>query len=287
MTTRALVLGGGGPVGVAWESGLIAGFAEAGVDLGQADFVLGTSAGSIVGARLALGVAAADLARPFLAAEAAAPKASEAGRPAPDLSRMLELMAEAQSGTRNPAEVRRELGALALAAQTLGETAYLQMIARSIGEPPPARWPARAFACTAVDAQDGGFQLWEDVSDVDLLAAVASSCAVPGVFPPVSLKGRPYMDGGMRSFTNADLAGGFDLVVVVAVQGPAFASRQLDEEVESLQSGGATVVSILPDEGAASAFGPNLMDFGRSPAVARAGLAQAAVQAPVLRDVWG
>ncbi|MDB5445730.1 MAG: patatin, partial [Phenylobacterium sp.] len=58
MTTRALVLGGGGPVGVAWESGLIAGFAQAGVDLGRADFVLGTSAGSIVGAKLAMGVPA-------------------------------------------------------------------------------------------------------------------------------------------------------------------------------------------------------------------------------------
>ncbi|MDB5446192.1 MAG: hypothetical protein JWQ97_1509 [Phenylobacterium sp.] len=290
MTTRALVLGGGGPVGVAWESGLIAGFAQAGVDLGQADFVLGTSAGSIVGARLAMGVPAAQLADASLAIKAGAPSAPAPGRPAPDLSRMLQLMAEAQGGTRNPAEVRRELGALALAAQTPGEEVYLQMVARSIGAPRPERWPQRAFACTAVDAEDGGFQLWEDVSQVDLLAAVAASCAVPGIFPPVTLKGRPYIDGGMRSFTNADLAGGYDVVVVVAVQPPGgapFTSRQLDEEVESLQSGGGTVVTILPDEGSAAAFGPNLMDFGRSPAVARAGLAQGAAQAAVLKEVWG
>lgn len=53
--TRALVLGGGGPVGIAWESGLVAGLAEEGIDAGQADLIVGTSAGSAVGAQLAMG----------------------------------------------------------------------------------------------------------------------------------------------------------------------------------------------------------------------------------------
>ena len=59
--TRALVLGGGGPVGVAWEVGLIAGLEQEGVRLADADLFVGTSAGSIVGAMLALGRPTAEL----------------------------------------------------------------------------------------------------------------------------------------------------------------------------------------------------------------------------------
>src|SRR6185369_7990977 len=115
MLTRALVLGGGGPVGIAWESGLIAGFARGGVDLGQADFTMGTSAGSFVGARLAMGADAASLADPILAeAERADSPRAGGTRPAADLSKLMTLMAGAQDVTRNPAEARAEIGAYAL-----------------------------------------------------------------------------------------------------------------------------------------------------------------------------
>jgi NTE family protein len=286
MTTRALVLGGGGPVGVAWEAGLIAGFAQAGVDLGLADHVLGTSAGAIVGARLRLTPEITRLADAELTDERPSPP-SDAG-PAPDLSRLAALMEEAQSGARNPAEVRRELGAIAIAAETPPLQDFLTMIARSLGAL-DAPWPSRGFACTAVDVDDGGFQLWEAGSGAPLLSAVASSCAVPGIFPPAPILGRRYMDGGMRSVTNADLAAGYDVVVVVAVQPPGtpgFGPRQLDDEVESLKAGGSTVVVVTPDDAAAAAMGANLMDFGRSAAVAAAGLAQAKSQADVLAPIW-
>src|SRR5438045_1769616 len=85
--TRALVLGGGGPVGIAWESGLLAGLAQAGVDLGKADFIMGTSAGSFVGARLALGAETAKLAEPIVAdAESPVRPMNRGGRPPADLS---------------------------------------------------------------------------------------------------------------------------------------------------------------------------------------------------------
>src|SRR6202012_5997823 len=103
--TRALVLGGGGPVGIAWESGLIAGLAQGGVDLGQADFTLGTSAGAFVGARLALGAEPAGLAEPILAEAERTPSAPrEPSTRAPaDLSKLMQMMGEAQGGLRNPA----------------------------------------------------------------------------------------------------------------------------------------------------------------------------------------
>jgi NTE family protein len=288
--TRALVLSGGGPVGVAWESGLIAGFAQGGVDLGQADHILGTSAGAIVGARLACGCQAASLAEVLLAPQPASAGPDDPPPSTANLARMMELMAEAQSGTRHPAEVRRELGALALTAASVESAAFMERIGRALGAAARQGWPARDFACTAVDAEDGGFQLWTPASGVDLWPAVASSCAVPGLFPPVRLQGRPYMDGGARSASNADLAAGHDVVVVVSVQppgAPAWMSQRLDEEVESLKAGDATVVVVTPDEAAGAAFGGALMDLARDAEVARAGLALGLSQAPILKQIWG
>lgn len=297
MTTRALVLGGGGPVGIAWESGLVAGFARAGLDLGSADFIMGTSAGSFVGAKLALGTDARTLADPILAEAERAPSAGgekRAAAPPADLSRLMQLMGDAHSGVRNPTEVRAEIGAYALAAETISEEAYIASFGKSFANLPRFAWPEKDFACTAVDAQDGSFRLWTKAAGIGVTRAVASSCSVPGIYPPVTIDGRRYIDGGMRSSTNADMAAGYDVVVVVAVRlgaaGGAAMERiaaTLDEEVESLKEGGATVVVISPDEASVEAFGPNLMDFRRRPAAAQAGLAQGAAQAPVLKEFWG
>ena len=296
--TRALVLGGGGPVGIAWESGLIAGLAQAGADLGRADFTLGTSAGSFVGARLALGADAKTLADPILAeadrpASAGGDPGRDAGRPAADLSTLMRLMAEAQSGTRNPATARAEIGAFALAARTMDEAAFLASFGHAFASLPDDAWPERDFACTAVDAETGGFQLWTRASGVGVARAVASSCSVPGVFPPVTLKGRRYIDGGMRSPTNADMAAGHQVVAVIALRlGETLdaANRMgqlLDQEIESLKDGGATVLLITPDEASVAAFGPNLMDFARRVDAARAGLVQGLAYAKDIQPYWG
>ena len=293
--TRALVLGGGGPVGIAWESGLVAGLARAGVDLGQADFTMGTSAGSFVGARLAMGADATTLADPILAeAERPAGPARNGSRPPADLSKLMSLMAEAQGGLRNPAAARAEIGAFALAAETISETDFIASFGRSFASLPEDAWPERGFACTAVDAMDGSFRFWTKDSGVGVTRAVASSCSVPGVYPPVTINGRRYIDGGMRSPTNADMAAGYDLVVVVAVRlgaaaGPALdrIAARFDEEVESLKEGGATVVVITPDDASVEAFGPNLMDFRRRAGAARAGLAQGEAYAADLKELWG
>jgi NTE family protein len=293
MTTRALVLGGGGPVGIAWESGLIAGFARGGVDLGQADFTMGTSAGSFVGARLAMGADAASLAAPILA-EAARPPREGSGRAPADLSKLMSLMAEAQGGLRNPAAARADIGAYALAADTMGEADFIASFGHSFADLPENAWPERGFACTAVDAETGAFQFWTRDSGVGVTRAVASSCSVPGVYPPVTLGGRRYIDGGMRSSTNADMAAGYDLVVVVAVRlgaaGGAMMERiaaRFDDEIESLKEGGSTVVTIVPDDASIEAFGPNLMDFRRRADAARAGLAQGEAHAVDLKELWG
>jgi NTE family protein len=286
--TRALVLSGG-PMGLAWESGLIAGFAQAGVDLGEADFILGTSAGAITGARLASGLDPAGLADALIGADLT--HAPPVRRGSPEVfARMVALMGAAEGSARHPAEVRREIGALALSAETAwSQDELVAVMGRELGALPGPPWPSRGgYACTAVDAEDGGFQMWRAESGVDIVRAVASSCCVPGMVQPISIQGRRYIDGGMRSPTNADLAAGHDLVVVVSPPPDTWPSgRLLAEEIESLKAGGSTVVAIAPDEGSVSALGVDPMDLTRRPGAARAGLAQGLAQAPVLKELWG
>ena len=293
--TRALVLGGGGPVGIAWESGLLAGLAQGGVDLGQADFTLGTSAGAFVGVRLALGESAATLADPILAdAERPVRNVNRSARRPPDLTNVMRLMAKAQEIQRHPAEARAEIGALALAADTITEQEFIESFGRSFASLPEDAWPERDFACTAVDAESGAFQLWRKASGVGVTRAVASSCSVPGVYPPITLQGKRWIDGGVRSSTNADLATGHEVVVIVAVRlsdwtpGGTLARlfARLDDEVKTLTDGGATVVTLLPDDASRAAMGGNLMDFQKRADAARAGLAQGLADAAELKSYW-
>jgi NTE family protein len=298
--TRALVLSGGGPVGIAWEAGLVAGLAEGGVDLAAADFILGTSAGAFVGSQLAMGKPAAEMAKAILA-EADRPRPapppvggqSAEARAAPNLGALFVMMQQARTGERDPQEVRREIGAFALAAQTVDEATFIRGFGRSLSEAQADAWPERGYACTAVDAETGEFVIWDAAAKVGLARAVASSCSVPGVFPPITINGRRYIDGGMRSGSNADLATGHELVVVIGFRTaaePALSERMrapLETELEALRAGGARAELILPDDASVAAIGVNAMDGRARPAACQAGLAQGKALAAALKPVWG
>ena len=291
MTKRALVLGGGGPVGIGWESGIVSGLMEGGVDLSQADLVAGTSAGSFVGANLAMGCDVAHLAETFITEQPV--PAAQPGAPPPDLSILIGKMQEAVSGVRPAKEVRAEIGAWALTAKTLSEDNFIASFGSWLSGLPENAWPERPFACTAVDASDGSFVVWNRESGIGLTRAVASSCSVPGIFPPITIRGRRYIDGGMRSATNADVAKGYDAVLVVAVTvrvtDPILAerfSKPLENELKILRENGTRVELIKPDDASLDAFGINLMDRSRRPAAAKAGLSQGRADAARLRSFW-
>jgi NTE family protein len=302
--TRALVLSGGGPVGIAWEAGLLAGLEEEGVELGAADYILGTSAGSFVGSQLAMGRKARDLAASILAeadrvSPAAAPSGQPGGQPSGGarpsaMGVLVQLMQAARSGERDPQEARRAIGKFALDAETMEEDAFIRSFGRQLSEGQADAWPQRNFACTAVDAESGEFVVWSADSKIGLARAVASSCSVPGVYPPITINGRRYIDGGMRSGSNADLAAGHDLVVVVGLRAaaadPEMAARMrapLEKELQVLRDGGARAELILPDDASVAAFGLNLMDGRARPAAAKAGMAQGRALAAELKRVWG
>ena len=264
---------------------------------GDPDFIMGTSAGSVVGALLALGRAPGDLARPIMA-EAEKPRAIPGAvaenRPgAPDMTTLFTKMAEAAAGARDPQEIRREIGAFSLAAQTVTEDAFISGFGKQLAGSGEGSWPAHGYACTAVDCETGEFVVWDAAAKVPLSRAVASSCSVPGVFPAININGgRKYMDGGMRSATNADLAKGHAKTLVVAVRLGAgeFAERMmkpLEREMQVIRDAGGEVELIVPDDASAAAFGSNLMNPRHRPASARAGLEQGRRAAEALKGFWG
>jgi NTE family protein len=295
---KALVLGGGGEVGEAWESGIVAGLAEKGVDLSHADLIIGTSAGAIVGARLAIG-RPADLMKAVLVPPEGPLPPPPAGPP-PDLSMLMRKFQEMDSGQRPLQEIRAEIGAWALKAPPV--TSENEFVASYMRRFPDQPWPSRAFECTAIDTADGSLRRWNKNSGVPLARAVASSCAVPGLFAPVTINWHRYMDGGMRSASNADLAKDYKTIVVIAVAlgpsekaiskrfGPVAAAllspATLESELKTLREGGSTVEFIAPDAASLKAFGHELGDASRRVPAANAGLLEGRKRAAEIRAAW-
>jgi NTE family protein len=130
---------------------------------------------------------------------------------------------------------------------------------------------------TAIDCVSGELTVFDAASGVSLVDAVAASSAVPGIWPPVTIEGRRYMDGGVRSADNADLAAGAARVVVISPLGtdsPLPTSMPLREVLTALKDGGATVTVISPDEASLAATGTNALDPATRVPAATAGRAQ-------------
>jgi NTE family protein len=277
VATKALVLGSGGITGAAWEVGLVAGLAARGLDLTDADLVVGTSAGSLAAAQLLSG---APLDQVYQA-QCAPPETAISAV----MSRLLMLrygLAVFTPGTA--ARARKRLGRLARASPPLAEAERQAVVGAML---PSHEWPARRLAITAVDARTGEFASFDASSGATLVEAVCASCAVPGIWPPVQINGRRWMDGGMRSAANADLAAGYDRVVVLAplwrglrVMPPAL------RQCQQLAAGGSAVVLVLPDAGSLAAIGPNMLDSARRGAAAMAGYAQAEAALPDVAALW-
>ncbi|MEU7955385.1 patatin-like phospholipase family protein [Micromonospora chalcea] len=274
---RALVLGGGGVTGVAWELGLLAGLAGHGLRLDEAELVVGTSAGSVVGAQVRSGTPVTQLYEAQLR-----PPREEV--PARLGTGVLLRWAWAGGRGRDAARARARIGAMALSARTPSEQSRRAVIAARL---PSSDWPAARLLVTAVDAASGEFVVFDADSGVPLVDAVGASCAVPGVWPPVTIGDRRFVDGGVRSPVNADLAAGCERVVVLAPTRAAVGPMpRLSAQVTALRAAGARVAVVSPDRAARTAIGRNVLDPARRAASARAGFAQADTVADEVAGVW-
>ncbi|MFC1415468.1 patatin-like phospholipase family protein [Streptacidiphilus cavernicola] len=273
---RALVLGAGGLVGMAWMAGLACGLRRGGVDLGGADLTVGTSAGAITAALLATGQDPDRLAAPVR------PAGSGGTPPQVDGRRLGEVFAVLGGAASDPAEARRRVGRLALAAETGPEQAHVARMRAMAGAD---RWPDRKLLITALDAETGEQEVFDRASGASLSSAVAASTAFPGIYPPITINGRRYLDGSLRSATNADLAAGARTIVVINPQAHLFPRELLQRELAA--TGAHTVLTIEPDPASLRAFGQDLNDRTAWEPAYRAGLRQAPDDAERLRLAWG
>jgi NTE family protein len=292
---RALVLGGGGSAGNAWEIGVIAGLLDAGLDVTKADLIIGTSAGSTAAAQ----VTSAPLAELLAAILAAAPRQRTApvrsgggraplGPAAGHLERTSRIIAAAEDA----ADMRRRMGAAALetdaAADGSGSARWRATVAARL---PSQRWPERAVLITAVNALTGEPVVFDRHSGVGLVDAVAASTANGFGVPPYSIDGKRYIDGGYRRNENADLAAGYGRVLVLSPFGgrsrhPLEWGLHLAAQVHELRARGSNVETIFPDGDSLSAFGGDMMDLSTRPPAARGGYDQGRALAEQLTEFW-
>jgi NTE family protein len=285
-----LALGAGGVLGGAWLAGALTALRGAtGWDPGAAHLMLGTSAGSVFAALLAGGVTASQLLPP----------------PGPPGGRWLlsDLVAEDVYRLRRwpvPGP-----GSLALALQALRDRAGLRAlcgllprgllpttaIEATVSHAVPAGLASQDCWIVACDYRDGARVVFgrEDAPPAPLARAVAASCAVPGLFSPVPVDGRFFVDGGLHSLSNLDLLAGRDLDLVVALNpmsGPRVrtgwspiarltaamrrrSTRQVAREVDALFRAGTEVLLLEPSERDLAEMGDDVMDARRAARVAR------------------
>lgn len=278
-----VVLSGGGPLAVAWECGVVSGLASAGINLAGADSILGTSAGAIVGAQLAGGRDAQALAQSVVdERNGVPPPGAMTVYPADALAKLPALFARAHSGEAGRAEV----GAYASEVTTAeGEIAYIARVSMSLG---PIAWPETKLGIVAVDVATGSAMILDRHSGASLSQAIAASCSLPGLSPPVEVRGRSYMDGGMRSSANLDLLTDCGSVVVLcfAPQGPAGLRviERAQAQAQELEASGPRVRLIFPDNVSSTVIGDRTMDVTKRPDITIAGIGQGSELAADLRS---
>jgi NTE family protein len=276
VTARALILGGGGVTGVGWELGILLGLYESGLDLTTADLVVGSSAGSVVGAQITTVDSVESLYQRQLDGYGS------------EIAARLSLATAAKLGlaalrSRDEQRALANIGAMALTAHTTGEAERRATIA---GRLPVHTWPDRRLLVTAVAADTGEFVGFDRESGVDLVDAVAASCAVPGVWPAVTIDGRRYFDGGVRSPANVDLAAGYDRVVVIAPTTTSLHRHATPAaQIAALPPATRTLL-ITPDDAAKKAIGRNVLDPSRRAPAAKAGRRQALDLIAQVNLVW-
>ncbi len=252
----ALCLGSGGLSGAAWQLGVLTGLAEAGVDLGAAELVVGTSAGALVGAHLALGRSPSEI------VERLTSLTLDGRLSAAALTR---LLAAQLWPSRRHALLWLGRGATGAGWSSQAAEAWVDRLGGGlVGH----SWPA-GLVIVATDASSGRPAYFTAATRIPLARAVAASCAIPGVFPPVLIDDRPHFDGGLRSPANLDVAEGCQVVVAITpLTGSLRAYRRPRAQAARLATS-ARVVLIEPDGPARRAIGLDVVAATRiQPALA-------------------
>ena len=253
-----------------------------------ADLVVGTSAGATAAAQVRSGIPPAELLASVLSPPVRPVGPGQEQPPSLPMATVFERMRAIGAAATSAADLGRAMGAFGLESDsTLGPAAGQRraMVAARLPRP---EWPDRPMIVVAVDAHTGELAAFDRDSGVDLADAVTASTALPGMVPTHSINGARYIDGGVRSNENADLASGYANVVVLSPLGGRSGTlpegqfeglrrppgADLGSQVEGLRKGGSRVEVITPDADSRAAMGTNQMDPATRIPAARAGFAQ-------------
>jgi NTE family protein len=292
MTRVGLVLGGGGVVGQAYHAGVLAVLEhDFGFDARTVEVIAGTSAGSITGTLLRLGVSAENLA----AWTVKAPLSGDgdllrhiAGTAVPDLApfRPLSLLRRplrvpgrhmVQRALTRPWQFRPLAAGMALLAPGRHDIVEQLAALRELEQP---AWPEPSLWVCAVRRRDGRRVVFgrPGTPEAPIHLAVAASCAVPGYFAPVQIDGHKYVDGGVHSPTNAAILRGSDLDLVVIISPMSgstgwrpdfysaarrYSTQLLNREVRALEAEGIRTVVFAPGAREQQVMGNDMMSRNR------------------------
>lgn len=267
---RALVLAGGGLAGIAWETGILRGIGEeapaAAAALLASDVLLGTSAGSTVAAQLS-----SDMSLEQLFARQLSDTSHEI-HPGVSVDGITALFLDAVMTPGATKEQKlQKIGAVAAATETVDEAVRREVIAHRL---PSHAWPARDLRITGIEIATGELVVFDRGSGIELVDAVAASCAVPGAWPPVTVAGRRYMDGGVGSSVNMSAVSDCDTAIVLVPSAPDAPSPWGAGTAQEIADFAGTTVAVFADADALEAFGPNPLDPACRAPSAQAGRAQ-------------
>jgi len=253
-----------------------------------ADLVVGTSAGATTAAQVRSGMRPTELLASVLS-----PPVQPVGQireqpPSLPMTTVFERMRAIGAAATSAADLQRAMGAFGLESDSILGRGADQRRAVVAARLPRSEWPDRPMIVVAVNAHTGELAAFDRDSGVELVDAVTASTALPGVVPTVSINGGRYIDGGVRSSDNADLASGYANVVVLSPLGGRSETlpegqfeglrrppgADLASQVEALRKQGSRVEVITPDADSRAAMGTNQMDPATRIPAARAGFVQ-------------
>lgn len=291
----ALVLGGGGSAGHAWTIGVIAGLAEAGIDMTEAaDLVIGTSSGANAAAHVRSGIAPAELFTSILSEPVRPIGQNRQPSPSPTMAPVFGRLRAISAAATSADELQQVMGVFGLESDpTFGPEVAEERRAMVAARLPSPEWPDRPMIVVAVNAHTGALAMFDRDSGVELIDAATAATALPGAGPTHSINGVRYISGGVRSADNADLASGYAKVIILSPfsgrTGPLPEGQfeglhrppgaDLVSEVEVLRKQGSRVEVVTPDSDSRAAMGTNQMDLATRIPSARAGYAQGKLEA--------
>jgi NTE family protein len=262
---RALVLAGGGLAGIAWETGVL----------------LGTSAGSTVAAQLGSGLPLDELFARQISEEGGAHEI----HPGVSVENITELFLDAMLTPGATKEQKlQKIGAVAAATDTVPEAVRREVIAHRL---PSNEWPQRILRVTGIDIATGELVVFDNTSGVELVDAVAASCAVPGAWPTVTIGGRRFMDGGVGSTVNMSAVRDCSVAVALVPSGQETPSPWGKATAEEIAATPGATLAVFADADSLAGFGPNPLDPACREPSARAGRAQGRREAGRVAEFLG